>query len=659
MFYFSLERYSFLSSLGYAIGNSLWQMAILWLTYITLCSIIKLKACDKYKFSTILSFVGFVWFIYTIASGYKNEFNTTNITEQPVSGYLNTHAFSTYQKILFVYNSIITSLKSLSPYISSAYLIIFMLLAIRLINGFKQISYLTTEGLQPINDEYKSFVQHYSHVLKIKQPVYIYASKHIQSPLTMGFWKPIILLPIGSINHLTTEQIEAILLHELAHIRRYDYLINIFLQIVEVCLFFNPFMRLLLKSVKQERENSCDDFVIKFQYNAKDYVKALLVLEQNSNALLALGARNSSFQLLHRVKRLVAPQAELFNYRQQVFLLLIFTILTLGFTSIVIPKKGIRSTRLSAPYFQKSSSMKNKQVISITNLPQHNLPAIKANPSYNLIKEIEHIKADFDNEIISDEVAEFETAVSEKINSSLAINKKQFTPGQLFELPKKNDFNAAINVNTSILESYNKFELSKNLYDLLNKISLAFHTISNGDHLQIPIPNYRHNNDLENNGKIKVLKAEQEKQNKSLAIISEQVNKAMKSKLNAVKKLQSAAIKLENTAIGMQNGYSYTLEADNTIGNEENTNKEKTDMANKEKQLQAYGWSSIEPFADLSYNKWSAKSEDFATAQTIDLSNIADNIESKYLKSLPKIYIQKRKYKKNNAEENVIIISIN
>ena len=156
-------------------------------------------------------------------------------------------------------------------------------------------------------------------------------------------------MPVASLAHLTTAQVESILLHELAHIRRHDYLVNIFLQIAETTLFFNPFMRLLLKQVKQERENSCDDYVLQFSYSPKDYAKALLAVEHNKNpVLLALAAKgNQSFQLLNRVKRMVAPQPKAFSYRQQLSLLLLLTILTLGFTIIVPHPKKVVSAKAS------------------------------------------------------------------------------------------------------------------------------------------------------------------------------------------------------------------------------------------------------------------------------------------------------------------------
>ena len=124
--------------------------------------------------------------------------------------------------------------------------------------------------------DWKIFVKQVSYQLGIKKNVTIYLSELVTTPMTIGFLKPIILVPLASINHLSAEQIEAVLLHELAHIKRLDYLFNLFLSVAETILFFNPFSQLISKTIKKERENSCDDWVLQFKYNPSMYAEALL-----------------------------------------------------------------------------------------------------------------------------------------------------------------------------------------------------------------------------------------------------------------------------------------------------------------------------------------------------------------------------------------------
>jgi hypothetical protein len=126
-------------------------------------------------------------------------------------------------------------------------------------------------------------------------------------------------MPIASVNGLSTQQVEAILLHELAHIRRNDYLVNLMVTSIEIILFFNPFSRLFIRNIKRERENSCDDLVLQFQYNAHAYASALLVIEKKRVMKVALGMAatgKNNRMLLDRVKRILnQPVTTSYNNR--------------------------------------------------------------------------------------------------------------------------------------------------------------------------------------------------------------------------------------------------------------------------------------------------------------------------------------------------------
>lgn len=365
---FFIEQSSILNALGFAISNSLWQIAIIWLFYIGITGIIKLSASRKYQLATALSMLGFVWFISTFIYSFLNTpLKTISLSAYSLANNVeNISNFSIINHLSYIYHFVLASLKNLSPYISCAYLFIFLLLSFRLINGFRQVNFFATQGLNKIDSQWNSFVHDSAKILKIKQSVSIFTSCYVQSPLTVGFWKPIILLPIASMNNLSTQQVEAILLHELAHIRRYDYLVNIFVQVIEISLFFNPFMHLLIKQIKQERENSCDDYVLQFQYSAKDYANALLTIEKNNAApILSLGINNhQSFQLLNRIKRMVAPQSQTFGYWRQSYVLLIFILFLFAFT-ILVPTLKLKM------YTAQISSIKSNRIITSLELPAH------------------------------------------------------------------------------------------------------------------------------------------------------------------------------------------------------------------------------------------------------------------------------------------------
>lgn len=133
-------------------------------------------------------------------------------------------------------------------------------------------------------------------------------STKINVPLMLGYFKPLILIPPALINHLTLEQTEAILLHELAHLKRNDYLFNIIQSILETFLFFNPSAWILSAIIRNEREHCCDDFVIAHTSRSMPYARALLTLATQRQAILThslAAAGPSHTSLFNRIKRII------------------------------------------------------------------------------------------------------------------------------------------------------------------------------------------------------------------------------------------------------------------------------------------------------------------------------------------------------------------
>ena len=320
------QQFIHLQALGYAIGHSLWQMGVLLLVCHAASAAKGVRSPFKYFMAVVASVVGLVFFVGTYV--YHVQHLQTASQPHPILMVVTaTPSSNIWQQMFLLYGAAVAALNGLAPFMSTAYLVVVTMLLLRLVNGFRQITRLRTVGLGRVPADVKLFVQQYASRIGIKHPVQVFVSSLVHSPLTIGFLKPIILIPLASINQLTTKQMEAVLLHELAHILRHDYLINLVLQAAEILLFFNPFMRLLLKQARLERENSCDDFVLQFQYGAADYARALLAVQQHSQtSLLALcSSGKNKFQLFNRIKRMVAPERKSFGYKQQLGLLLLVT----------------------------------------------------------------------------------------------------------------------------------------------------------------------------------------------------------------------------------------------------------------------------------------------------------------------------------------------
>ncbi|MBT1709866.1 hypothetical protein KK062_16595 [Fulvivirgaceae bacterium PWU5] len=148
--------------------------------------------------------------------------------------------------------------------------------------------------------------------LDIHRVVTLATSVRLQAPVVLGYIKPVILVPAGMLAGLSMEQVETILLHELAHIRRHDYLANLAQMLVEALYFFNPCIWALSAQVRTEREHCCDDAVVHYGGNARAYATALVQLEEVRlrQTGVALSLAENKHQLLTRIKRIMEKSVQ-------------------------------------------------------------------------------------------------------------------------------------------------------------------------------------------------------------------------------------------------------------------------------------------------------------------------------------------------------------
>jgi beta-lactamase regulating signal transducer with metallopeptidase domain len=327
-----------LYALGWAILHSFWQMGILWVVYQLVFGLPKKwSPAAKHNSSLLLLFAGFAWFL-TTGIGHYQEYITvkqyvdilpladypaasTSVIEQSGSFYsvfADDISRLTETTTLFLENNI--------GYISAVYLFILVLMMFRFTHAYIYSNQLKKKGLFPAGHHLENKITDWTSAMGIRQQVNIFLSERINIPATIGFLKPVILLPVATVNQLSMEQVESILLHELAHIRRMDYIWNIAGAVIETILFFNPFVYLLTGVQKKERELCCDDIVLGFSRDPHNYASALLELEKSriaGKAQLALASNGQEGHLLTRVKRILNIQTNRLQYRQR-FLALLF-----------------------------------------------------------------------------------------------------------------------------------------------------------------------------------------------------------------------------------------------------------------------------------------------------------------------------------------------
>ena len=158
--------------------------------------------------------------------------------------------------------------------------------------------------------------------LKLNMNISVFESAIAKTPMVIGILKPIILIPIGLITAMTPQQIEVILAHEIAHIKRKDFLINLLQSIVEIIFFFNPFVLWISTLIRNERELCCDDIALKLTGSKIFYANTLVRFKEHEHKVSAYGMPfiGNRKSLLNRVKRILGISKSSLNSFDKFFL---------------------------------------------------------------------------------------------------------------------------------------------------------------------------------------------------------------------------------------------------------------------------------------------------------------------------------------------------
>lgn len=339
-----MTQVNFLQSLGWSLINSLWQMAVLWAVYKFITVIFNKEIRSKHKTSLAITFTigGFVWFTYTL-------FASLITAKAPAFDILSSGVVSDTGWSYFA--------KQILPYFTIVYLIALVIPVWQFIRNYRFVKFIRTEGLKKVDVAWRLYVRNTASALGIARKVNVWLSEWVTSPVTIGYLKPIILLPASVISNLSPTQLEAIILHELSHIYRNDYFLNLIISFIKTIFYFNPFVKLFVKDIEREREFSCDELVLQYQYKPGEYASALLRLEQNKHRQMLMAAAGKNHDLLHRIESILGMQKKGWNPLRQVSLALltILSVCLLHFLVSVNNKKNDQQfyslSNESSPYY--------------------------------------------------------------------------------------------------------------------------------------------------------------------------------------------------------------------------------------------------------------------------------------------------------------------
>lgn len=209
----------------------------------------------------------------------------------------------------------VESLESALPYIVSGWLVGVFALSLWHLGGWAQLQRLRRKMVKQVDGTLHSKLKVLAQRLRVNQTVQLVESALVQIPTVVGWLKPVILLPASALTSLSSEQLEAILAHELAHIKRYDYLINILQTVVEILGFYHPAVWWISHKIRAERENCCDDLAVAISGDRVCYAGALTSMEEiraGQGQLVrsgGLAVTASGGNLFRRIRRLLSKDS--------------------------------------------------------------------------------------------------------------------------------------------------------------------------------------------------------------------------------------------------------------------------------------------------------------------------------------------------------------
>ncbi len=197
-------------------------------------------------------------------------------------------------------------IQSMLPWLVFAWMAGVSILSLRLAGGWLRLLQLRA-SIKPAPSRSRRLIEEIARRLDVRRRVELLESAAVRVPSTAGWLRPIVLFPASALAGLSPAQLEAVLAHELAHIRRHDYLANLLQSVLESLFFFHPAAWWISARIRAERENCCDDLAVQACGDALGYAGALARLESLRAAQPALGAGGSC--LVDRVRRLVSQPA--------------------------------------------------------------------------------------------------------------------------------------------------------------------------------------------------------------------------------------------------------------------------------------------------------------------------------------------------------------
>ncbi len=405
-------------AIGQTILNSLWQGAAIGiLCWLMFGLVNKENTQVRYWISAggILSIL--LVAVITFMNVYSS--NSIPIGENPLGG----------AGLLFI-NRVSWTL----PYVCGLWLMGTTFFSIRLLGGLLYIQRIKSQRTPIISQELNNLIKRISKNLQLNKVVELAESAKVSVPTIIGHLKPILLFPVGALAGLPVNQIEAIISHEMAHLKRYDYLINLIISIVEVLFFFNPVIWWLSAGIRADREILCDDLALGVTRDPANYARALSSVQEIAQGSLRLAPAFSGKkgQLLHRIQRIynsTSTTKSKTNFSSSLTVLLILASFVVLFSSSIQATKTTETETESIEFASEVDPAVPTAVTAIEKVEE--IDPVEIEVEEIEIEEIEVVRS-VEEEIEIDEIEDLEMEV--EINMDEVEDSKV---GLNYQLKKK------------------------------------------------------------------------------------------------------------------------------------------------------------------------------------------------------------------------------
>ncbi len=313
--------HQFMYALAWTLLHSLWQISLIALVlYLVIVYSKKSSSRFRYGFATLSMILSVVLMIGTFIVIYLK--NPADAGKNIVS----THPTTAFTFTLPVEKPMVLTQSSLSEsseffpvihhfinrygsFLVALWMVGVLLLSLRLLGGLAYTKRLKNHPNNRIYRPGQETIIRLSEKLGFQKPVQVMLSGVVGVPMVIGQLKPVILLPVALVTTLPINQVEALLAHELAHIYRRDYWVNIFQSLAEIIFFYHPALWWISSVIRTERENCCDDLAVSLCHNKLTYAKALTQVEisRQQSTGLAMAVTGVGGSLLQRIERLLHP----------------------------------------------------------------------------------------------------------------------------------------------------------------------------------------------------------------------------------------------------------------------------------------------------------------------------------------------------------------